>query len=108
MNDQKPQATDIAAQQAITEQQPGDEFKAHESPDAQMLVNELNEVENEVSVLWAKLYGPPNAWMSSTPYKGPPYLEKERINIEISKLDTRAMQIKRELNVIAAQMGPLS
>lgn len=108
MEGAKPQATDIAAQQAITPQEHGDEFKVHVSPDAQMLVDELNQIENEVSALWARLYGPPGAWMTGKEYKGPPYLEKERINIAITKLDARATQIKRDLTTIAAQMGPMS
>ena len=93
-----PQNTEGAAAQALVPQQYGDEFKPQPNPDIETLVARLNEVELEKSRLCQKLYGPMNWYEEhSEPYKGPPYLERERLNREMNRLDEECYSIKAQL-----------
>lgn len=92
-----PQSTDAAARQALQEQKFGDEFKPQTSPDVEALVARLNELETEQTNLCMQLYGPPNAYMASTPYKGPPYLERIRVQRRLNDVEDEICDIKAEL-----------
>jgi len=101
MEDYTPNQTDAAAKLAITEQQQGDEFKPQPRPEAESLLKELSEIEYAASSIYAEMYQPMQVGGT---YKGPDYLQRERMVMEIDKLESRARLIKHELNGIA-QMG---
>lgn len=103
-----PQSTDAAARQALEEQQYGDEFNPKPNPDIEALVARLNELETEQTNLSLQLYGPSN-WYEShgEPYKGPPYLEKERIHREIDRIDNEIWAIKAQLREVVDGMANL-
>lgn len=103
-----PQSTDAAARQALEEQKHGDEFNPKPNPDIEALVSRLNELELEETNLSLKLYGPSN-WYEShgEPYKGPPYLEKERLHREMNALDQEIWSIKAQLREFVDGMASL-
>lgn len=100
-----PQSTEAAATQAVQEQAHGDEFKPQESPDVAVLVARLNELQAKNSVLWTELCGPPNSFMQSKPYTGPPYLERERKQLEIDQNDREIASIQMQLREIVEAAG---
>ena len=103
-----PQNTDAAADAALKEQQGDEIFKSQEAPDAQRLVDRLNEIQEECSVLQAKLWGPPGWYQKHTEaYKGPPYLERERLQKQLDVLDSESWSIKAQLRetLSAADVG---
>src|SRR3990167_6108392 len=99
------QDTSAAARQAVQEQQHGDEFKQQEFPDTEALVKLLNELELKCTNLCMQLYGPPNQYMKGTPYKGPPYLERERVSRELDKVEQQKRQIQVVLRQFVDAMG---
>lgn len=101
-----PQSTDAAAEQAVTLQQFGDEFKPQTSPDVQALVNRLNELEVEQTNICSTLYGPANWWKThNEPYKGPSWLERERLKRQEDAIDHEIWSIKAQLREYVDAMG---
>jgi len=101
-----PQNTDAAADAALKEQDGEEIFKSQEAPDAQRLVDRLNEITEEVSVLQAKLWGPPGYYeRHEEAYKGPPYLERERLQKKMDALDSESWSIKAQLREILDAAG---
>jgi len=99
------QDTTAAAKQALQEQQHGDEFKPQEFPDTEALVKLLNELELKCTNLTLQLYGPPNQYMKGTPYKGPPYLEKERLSRELREVESQKSRIQVVLRQFVEATG---
>lgn len=101
-----PQSTDAAARQALEEQQHGDEFKPQSNPDIEAKVARLNELETEQTNLCLQLYGPTNHYVtSSTPYKGPPYLERLRVERQLRHVEDEICDIRRDLFQYVEAMG---
>ena len=103
MQENQPNNTDGAAAQAIAEQQHGDEFNPAPSPNAVLLLKELQELEEKASQIYSQMFQP---MQGKGAYKGPDYLQRERMQLEMAQLESRAMNIRHELNGLAAQMGP--
>ena len=101
-----PQSTDAAARQALEEQQHGDEFKPQTNPDVEAKVARLNELETEQTNLCLQLYGPSNYYMTADrPYKGPPYLERVRVERQLRVVEDEMSDIKRDLFQYVEAMG---
>lgn len=100
------QNTDAAAAEALKEQAPGSEFNPQTSPDLQALTDRLNDLEAEATRLQGVLWGPPGYHMThNTPYKGPPWLEKERLQRQLDKVDQECYAIKAQMREIVDATG---
>ena len=93
-----PQNTDAAARQASAEQAGEDIFKPQDSPDVDALVARLNELEEECNQAQMKLWGPPHSMDAS--YKGPPYMERERLQRKLDALYEEKSSIQAQLRTI--------
>ena len=96
-NSRLPQDTSTAAAAAVKEQESADIFKPQQPPDMARLVARLNDIREECSVLSAKLYGPMYPSHGSQPYKGPPYLERERLRGQLDELYEEESSIQFQL-----------
>lgn len=97
------QDTSYVAAEATTEQQHGDEFKEYTPALIEKLVDELQELETECSNLYQKLWGQPTG-MPST-YKGPPYMEREKLKRQIALVEKRKDEVKSQLGNYALAVG---
>lgn len=101
------QNLDGVAEEALREQAHGDEFKPYTSIEVEKNVKRLNELDTEIAALNAKIYGSMKDWANG-PYKGPPYLERERLSIQLATLEHECYQIKAYLREVALASGGIT
>lgn len=97
------QDTEPATRQALEEQKHGDEFNPKPVPDVEMLAARLTELEEEQIGISHKLYG--NFLKSGGDFKRPPWLEREKLDMQMAKIDEEISSIKGQLRQHLIAMG---
>lgn len=99
---------DGVAERALSEQEHGSEGTPQEDPVLDKLVDRLNAVQDELSDLSAKIWGPPGYWKThDTEFKGPAWLERERLHAQIRQLEEEEWSLKGQIRELAESSGLL-